>query len=462
MSDRQDFLVVELGAAAYALPASAVDAAVAPGIVTPLPFVPAHVEGLIKVNERVLPLIDLRRLPGIAAAASAGGGELVVVETTRSPCALRVDRIVGRVELNAGALQSLPSASDAAEHESAAGLVDARFDWKDRTVLVLSLDVLGKQLTARLLPDGRRGLLGRLQQDSQQQQQETFSCLALRTAGERYALRLTDAIEILDLPPATAIPGAPDLIEGIALVRHEALLVLSLSRLLKRGAATGSSQHVVVIDRGGTRYGMRVDVVDGIVACSPDALRRVEDESSEVSGVIIHEQQVLGMLEASRLLPAERHALLLPFVPAQRNAAQERAQAFSAILEISLGTEHYGIPLSMVRRIADHATAERIAAPDDSLVSGAVNIDGQVVPVVDFAALLQLPDDTGRHRVWILIGDEHREWAVPAREARRIVDIPVDAIDEVGHARGGLVSGIATVDDRLLPLLGTRLLLEAT
>jgi chemotaxis signal transduction protein len=85
-----------------------------------------------------------------------------------------------------------------------------------------------------------------------------------------------------------------------------------------------------------------------------------------------------------------------------------------------------------------------------------------VVPVVDFAALLQLPADTGRHRVWIVIGDEHREWAVPAREARRIVDIPADAIDEVGQARGGLVSGIATVDDRLLPLLGTRLLLEAT
>lgn len=463
MERQREFLVVEVGQLACALPADAVDSALAPGAVTPLPFVPPHVEGLVNVNERVLPLIDLGRLPGIEVSAPRrGGGELIVVETARAPCALRVDRIVGRVAVDDADMQTLAEPGGDEPVDDGTALATARFSLEGRSVLVLGLDALGRQVTAREYAEGRRGLLGRLQQDADDDRREILSGLAVRAAGERYLLPLATAAEILELAPATAIPGAPSAVEGIAIVRQEALLVLSLARLLGR-TATDEASQVVVIDRGGTRYGLRVGAVDGIVAADADELRRVDDERGEVSGVLVHDGQVMGLLEADRVIPAERHALLQPFVPAQRRESRGQDSIRSAILEIALAGECYGIPLPLVRRIADHAHTERIAAPDSSLVNGAVNIDGQVLPVVDFVSLLQLPataTGNGRH-VWIVVGDEEREWAIPAGEARRIVEVPATAIEDVGRARDGLVSGIANIDSQLVPLLSLQQLMEA-
>jgi len=460
------FLVIDVGGSYFALPAMAVATAVAPQMVTPLPFVPAHVEGLVNINERVLPLLDLRRLLGTGARVpGAGLTELVVVETRRAPCALRVDRIVAKVDVPVGDVQSLaktdPDATPDATGSRQSGLIDARFEWEGVTVLAINLEALGEQVAARDIPEGRRGMLGRRQQETEEVRRESQACIVVKAAGEKYAIALEDAVEILDLGPATVVPGAPEVAEGIAIVRDEVLLVLSLPRLLRRGNNSTGARNVVVIDRGGTHYGLRVDAVEGILSYSAESLRRIDDETGEVAGVIVDGTQILGLLGTHRLLPDARHDALAPFIPSRRSGADLQAERLHSVLEIVLGNEGFGIPLSMVRRIAKFTAPERLQADAGSLVCGAVSIEGRIIPVVDIARLLNVGED-GNEGAWVIVGDADHEWAIPVHEARQIIEIPASAIEAVSAAQQrGLVTAVANVSERLISLLTMTPLLDA-
>lgn len=446
----RDFLLFRVQGQTFALPAHAIAEAVAPRAVTPLPFVPDYIEGLVNVGERVLPQIDLRRLlfagtPG----ATRDNDELLVIETSRSPCALRVDRIVGRAVVGGDDIQPI---RDTDGSSATTTLFAEQFDHDGEAVLVIDAARLGATIVPRETPAGRRGLLGRLQQDEDQQRQPELPCVVVRVGNEHYAIALDNTLEILDIGPATPIPGTPAAIEGIAVVRDDVLLVLSLPRLLGRGDNAANARHVLVIERGETRYGIRVDTVDGIIPFDPAAMRPIEDDSGDVAAVLVHADQVYGLLTPDRLLPDARHNAFRPFVPDTQRQHAQAAVETRAVLQVALGDEAYALPLDLVRRISGYTPPERIDHETGALVSGAVNIDGSIVPVVDLAAHLHVPTH-GTAGAWVIVGNTRGEWAIPVTAADRILDIPVNAIEDVDRREHGFVTAVAHVDARLLSLL---------
>jgi purine-binding chemotaxis protein CheW len=442
-----DLLLFRVQQQPFALPAASVLEAVAPRAVTPLPFVPDHVEGLVNVGERVIPQLDVRRLLFAAdALPAAASDELLVIDTPRAACALRVDCVTGRVALAADALQDI--AATEAEN-STDTLFAGQFDHAGETVLLIDAARLGATLVPREVPAGRRGMLGAADQREERHADE-LTCVVVRIGEESYAIPLGDTLELLDLGPARAIPGTPGVIEGIALVRDDVLLVLSLSRLLGRGENRDGARHVLVIERDGTRYGLRVDGVDGIVAFDRQALRAIDDETGEVAGVLMHEGGLYGLLTPRRLLPDPRHAALLPFVPESRRE-QVVAVETCAVLQVALGDEFYALPLEHVRRIAGYTPPERIDHEPGALVSGAVNIEGRIVPVVDLASHLQAGE--AHNGAWVIVANPRGEWAIPVSEAHEIIEIPLDALEKVDRRDNGFVSAVATVGNRLVSLV---------
>jgi len=454
-----DFLIVESGGRWFALRTQAVEAAVAPRAVTPLPFVPAWVEGLVNINERILPLLDLRRLLGDTQTAAAMS-ELVVIDTAGTPCALRVDRVVGKVDVAAAELQSHAAESDAADSsETVPALVCGRFEHDGTSVLVLDDEVIGRSISVRDLPQGQRGLLGRQQAGDGDHQHDTLDCLIFSAAGEMYAVDLQEAVEILDLPPATPVPGAPAATEGLARIRDEVILVLSLARLLRRGDSRADAATVIVIERDGIRYGLRVDRLDGIHSFHRDALRRIDDDSSELVGVLAGDEQLFGLIAPARLISDALHTTLVPLVPRRQQTDIARHEILHPMLQVSLGNEAFAIPLAQVKRIATWTAPEPLRDSEQGLVSGAVTVDGNVMPVVELAGILQSGgDNTG---AWIIVGSDNREWAIAVREATQILDIPGSAIEEIGGRADGFVTAVAHVDNRLLSLLSMNPLLRS-
>ncbi|MFZ5723466.1 MAG: chemotaxis protein CheW [Pseudomonadota bacterium] len=458
----QEYLIVSIADSLFALRAEDVESAVAPRNVTPLPYVPAYVEGLVGINDRVLPLIDLRRLL-LPDSPAAGQSELVVVETARVPCALRVDRVVATALVDGAQLDVAVAAAD--DTGTTTGrLVAGRFTHDGHTVLVMDRDALGHLVSAEETAPGRRGLLGRLSTGIRRDAARTEACIVVTAGEEIYGIALAEALEILDIGRCAPVPGAPALVEGVALVRGEALLVLSLGRVLGRSETT-NSRSIVVIERGEARYGLRVDVVEGILPYGEGDLRPVEGEGGELAGIVVDGERAIGLLDAARLLGEARRRLLAPFTPARARVDRLQEEETRALLEVDVAGEILGIPLASVRRIARYSASlvldEDDGDDDGSRVSGAVNIEGAILPVLDLQDTLGLTETAiGNYGAWVVVGVEGREWALPVNEARRIVDVPLSAVESFADGGGRLVQAVARVNERLISLLSIEPLLE--
>lgn len=443
-----EFLLVTVGDQLFGIATAQVETVVACLPVSPLPFVPAFIEGLVNINDRIVPQIGLRQL--LCATAETEPGELVLVETSRTPCALRVGRIAGKADVALEALQPITG-----DNESLPVL--SRFSWNGDSALVLDTDLLGTLISPEEAPRGQRGLLGRVHTEADTGNASTQDSMVVLVSGERYAMALTDIVEVLDLGPATPIPGASRYVEGLAMVREEVLLVVSTARLLHLEARTGDERRsVVVIRREGVNLGLRVDGLDGIRQLDEEGLRRIEQGDSEVSGVLADGTDLYGVLTPERLLGPERLRALLPLVPQGRARRQQDDLRLQTVLEVAIGEEAFGIPLGHVRRITEFHLPERVQS--DGVVTGAVNIEGRVLPVVDLAEQLRCGGDN--EGAWVIVGDDHGEWAIAVRRAHGILDVPEDAL-ELSTERGGFVSAIATVQERLLSLISLEPLMTA-
>src|SRR5690606_38025589 len=87
-----------VGVQSFAFHANIVRQVVAPPAVTPLPFSPAHLEGLVSINDGVLPLVDLAAVIFAQRLISGQGAasEILVLDVAPAPCAVRVDIVQGR------------------------------------------------------------------------------------------------------------------------------------------------------------------------------------------------------------------------------------------------------------------------------------------------------------------------------------------------------------------------------
>jgi purine-binding chemotaxis protein CheW len=442
-----EFLIVRADEDCFALATDCVRSVMALLPVTPLPFVPAYIDGLVGIGGQILPQLDLQRLLG--AAAGNGDDELVLVDTARCACALRVSAILDK---------TAPESLQPLNADAGAAPVQARFEWQGRIVLVLDAAKLGGLVAAGELPAGERGLLGRHEAGAASIERALDAVVA-RIGTERFVIALADLVEILDLPPATPVPGAPAEVEGLALVREDVLLVLSLARLLQLPVAEAASARrcVLVVSYDDARYGLRVDGLEGLCQLDESRLRRLDDGDGELGGVLATEADLFGVLQPARLIGAERHRRLRPFAP-QTQQREVRAERRLPVLEVTLGEETFGIALEQVRRIAGYCAPERLQ-DDSGAISGVVSLEGRVLPVLDVAGCLRAGH--GNEGAWVIVGEGAREWAIAVRRAADILEIPESAVQEIGTGADGFVHAVATVDTRLISLLSLTPLLTA-
>jgi chemotaxis signal transduction protein len=101
---RLDFLCVLAGSRRIAMPLNLVLSVEEAGPLTPLPFSPPLVEGLVLALGRVLPQMPLAAVLG---EESREGGVLVVLAASDDVRALRVDQVAGMVQVDVEVVQPI-------------------------------------------------------------------------------------------------------------------------------------------------------------------------------------------------------------------------------------------------------------------------------------------------------------------------------------------------------------------
>lgn len=99
------YLTFRLGSQLYGLPLEAIRQIIPMQTITPLPDVAEQVAGAINVHGQAVPVVDMRRHVGLAAAPYQLYTPIILARIGGSPVGLVVDEVLDVLDFPAGALQ---------------------------------------------------------------------------------------------------------------------------------------------------------------------------------------------------------------------------------------------------------------------------------------------------------------------------------------------------------------------
>lgn len=94
----QQLVVWTFDTQCYALPLEAVERVVRAVEIVPLPAAPAIVSGVVNVQGRIVPVVDIRRRFGLLPRETALGDKIVIARTARRRVAFFIDTVSGIAE----------------------------------------------------------------------------------------------------------------------------------------------------------------------------------------------------------------------------------------------------------------------------------------------------------------------------------------------------------------------------
>ena len=143
-----------VGGEEYALDIMRIKEIINPLRVTPVPKVPAFIEGVIELRSAIIPIVDLRKRFDLPAPAPTRGTKYIIVAIEGRIVGLVVDAVGEVLRLTETDLRPPPQLMD----PSAAGLFTSVCKVKGRIVMVLDIDrILSSQerLSLAGLPRGQ-------------------------------------------------------------------------------------------------------------------------------------------------------------------------------------------------------------------------------------------------------------------------------------------------------------------
>ena len=467
-------LVFEVRSRLYALPADAIRHVDEVSEVTPLPFVPRHVDGLVALGGKVLPQIDLGALLTLPGE-NQGPGQLLVLATGETECALRVgaawrmlpvaDADIAPVGALAGddsgalAGDDSPDVDDSGLRDRLAGV----FRHQDRSVFLLRPERIGLDGVAAASPATGHApsvMLGEIEDGEpaagRGAPEETLATLAVRVGKERYAFPLLRVVEVYVDDALTPLPDAPDYVAGISVLRDQPRLVISLSRLLGM-PATGAETSMVATTARGLPVVFQCGALTGIRRF---ALSRREATGESAAGIdsflIGDDGAVTILLEPDNLITDQAVRRLRAFLPRTRTGGESPAatpEAERRMLLVRAGTETCAIDIGGVDRVADYTPPTGLPART-GLCVGMTEIGGRVLPTADLGLAFGAALGEGAG-AWVVVRtgrpDGFGLWALAVEAVERLVRIPHSSI--LSAPTGRLFCGVGRVGNRLVNIL---------
>jgi purine-binding chemotaxis protein CheW len=450
-----ELVIFEVGQSRLALLATSVSQVLDPLPVTPLPYAPADVHGLVNVAGAVLLKVDLALRLGLGATARDAQGNLLVVLTGHEQVAVHVNRVFNKVSQEEDSIRLYQQGERPA-------MLRGEFLLDGEMVLLLNEAALGLQdMSPEGVPEGGGGLVGMVPDQVQERVTDSaindLQTLAVEDGTETYALHMEHVQEIVELGPLTVLPGAGPEVLGLMQLRGQALMVLSLARLLDR-SIDQSPRFVLVVSMDDTRVGLSVSEILGIERYARDDVQPVSGGDSQLEGYLpggsARQGHMTGLLSIQGLISNERMALyhryLTEEISRMATSVDKTVRSTRRMLSFRLGTERCALALSEVDRVEEYAPS--VDLPEgDSHLAGVIQIKGEIAPVMDLRTTLGLtPVETSSY---VVVRVDGAPWALIVDRIERVIEIPEKDITPVRTQNSDYLAEVGRLDGELISLL---------
>lgn len=133
---------------------------------------------------------------------------------------------------------------------------------------------------------------------------------------ERYAINIMDVEEIIRMSEITAVPKAPDFVEGIINLRERVIPVVDLKKRINMGEASlDENTRIVVVNMNSKRIGLIIDAVDEIIRIESDIIDAapavtVSLDSSYIEGVAKTDKGMVIILKVTKVFSSSEQGEL--------------------------------------------------------------------------------------------------------------------------------------------------------
>jgi purine-binding chemotaxis protein CheW len=428
---------------------------------TPVPGSPSFIIGVINLRGLIIPVIDSRVRFHLAPQEPTAKTRIIVLRLASGPTGLQVDSVAEVVRLEDHTLRETPPLVAGIRAEYLAGMVTVG----NRLITLIHLEKLldSRELSRRAEMDlGMAGAVAGMNEDEggEALEEDGLPYVTFRLGAESFGIALREVEEIVELPPVTKVPDAPEYVLGVICLRDQVMPLVDLSEILsiREDGAERKRDMVVLLSFGTAKIGVVVDeiqeilrVQDGQTLPPPQTLSEAEREHLE--GILLLPGRMVSLINVLKIITGD-------------DQADTRVQDASPSLELvvfRLGPESYGLRLHEVREIIMVGQITPVPrAPQ--FVDGVLNLRGEVMPVVDLRTRfgLERVEATSISRILITsIGGVFTGLVVDAVDEVRPVDLhrfgPPPAVTAVGANR--YIEKVARLENSMIFLLELQQLL---
>lgn len=126
----------------------------------------------------------------------------------------------------------------------------------------------------------------------------------------------------------------------------------------------------------------------------------------------------------------------------------------SLTLIFSLGAETYGLEIDAIQEIIED-TELYFVPKAKGVLTGAINLHGQILAVINLPELLDFPRENCGHR-WIVLTPEHKSLVLNITGVQKIMNLDLsDLQPPPALAEGKAIRGVAEREDTRINLLDT-------
>jgi len=326
-------LSFRLGEQEYALPLDRVREIVPmPGHVSNLPKRETAVLGVITLRDRLLPLVSLRALLGMAADSGLDPrGKVVVVSLGDGAVGVVVDATREILRVNRDIIEPAPALLTRGDGDAEITSI-CRLEAGQRLVALLSPDRLFRsELVRRILAEQASAGETELQSEANLMADEQF--IIFRMGDQDYGIPIAAVRGIARRPNhITRLPKAPAFVDGVMNLRGSVVPIIDLRRRFDDLSTTkhGRSQRILMVTIGAVIAGFLVDSVSEIMKVQTDAIQPAPELSADQMRLITriinleardsrNKGRMVLLVDPAQLLDLIEADVLAKFRPSERD-----------------------------------------------------------------------------------------------------------------------------------------------
>jgi len=368
--------------------------------ITPVPGAPSFIIGVLNLRGQIIPVIDTRLRFHLQPTEVTSKTRIIVISLSGQSTGLQVDAVAEVVKLDDFSLRETPPLVAGVRSDYLAGMVQAgnRLITLIETGKILDSEEFGQKEFIQSAAATQAIGWSDHAQTAEEEIEDDLPFVTFGLGKESFGVNLECVEEIVELPPVTKIPDAPNYVMGVICIRDKVIPLLNLFHMFSVEPLANEDKPddnmVILVSIGSAKLGIAVDCIQEIIHIkdkdilpAPQTLQ--EEESARLEGVVMRSDRMVSLLKVMQILNAEDQQKLASM--SQQLGVQEITEAEVgsteeiSVVAFSLAKEVYGLELQEVREIIMVGLVTPVPrAP--SFILGVLNLRGEIIPVIDLRA----------------------------------------------------------------------------